>query len=148
MDPFARNMLRSTLAFAVALVIIFTAMSVTYLHLRPLCPDRVLAQAESVPNQWTATVLQRRCGADSPFVTRVNLRRSSDALPRGFLSGQVSHDNVFSVEQDAAGVDLTLSWTAPDKLTIRCPHCDPAFIRQRQTHWGPVSIQYQGAGHK
>lgn len=146
MDPFARNMLRSTLAFAIALAIIFAAMSLTYLHLRPLCPDHVLAQAESATNhQWTATLLQRRCQGDSPFVTQVNLRRSADSLPRGFLSGQINRNNVFIVEQDAAGAGLTLSWTAPDELTIRCPHCDPAFVRLRQTQWGQVRILYEGA---
>lgn len=148
MDPFARNMLRSTLAFAIALLIIFAAMSITYLHLRPLCPDHVLAQEENATSQWTAAVLQRRCQGDSPFVTQVNLRRSAGALARGFLSGQVGRNNVFMVEQDAAGAGLTLSWTAPDQLTIRCPHCDPAFIRQRQTHWGPVRILYEAPARK
>lgn len=148
MDPFARNMLRSTLAFAVALVIIFAAMSITYLHLRPLCPDHVLAQAENSSHQYTATVLQRRCQGDLPFVTQVNLRRSSDALPRGFLSGQVNQNNVFIVEQDAAGAGLSLGWTAPDELTIRCPQCVRAFIRSRQTQWGPVRILYEGSAHR
>ena len=148
MDPFARNMLRSTLAFAIALLIIFAAMSITYLHLRPLCPDHVLAQAENATSQWTATILQRRCRGDSPFVTQVNLRRSTDALLRGFLSGQVSRNNVFMVEQDAAGAGLTLSWTAPDELTVLCPQCDPAFIRQRQTQLGPVRILYEAPARK
>jgi hypothetical protein len=148
MDPFARNMLRSTLAFAIALLIIFAAMSITYLHLRPLCPDHVLVQTESVANQWTATVLQRRCQDDSAFVTQVNLRRSTDALRRGFLSGQVSRNNVFKVEQDAAGAGLNLNWTAPDELTIRCPYCDPAFVRQRQMQWGSVRIVYEAPAPK
>ena len=142
MDPFARNMLRSTLAFAVALLVIFALMTLIYIHIHPQCPDAVLAEAESPSHRFVAAVLQRRCGEESPFITQVSLRDGSQKLRRGFLSGEVNQGIVFRVEQDAAGADLSLTWTGPDELTIQCPRCQAAFLRQRDAQWGAVRIAY------
>jgi hypothetical protein len=143
MDPFARNMLRSTAAFAVALLVIFAVMTLAYLHVHPQCPDAVLGQAESPSHRFIATLLQRRCGEESPFITQVNLRGASQDLPQGFLSGEVEKGIVFRMEQDAAGAGLTLSWSGPAELTIRCPRCETRFVQQRATRWEQVTIRYE-----
>ncbi|HKW76891.1 MAG TPA: hypothetical protein VJN64_15275 [Terriglobales bacterium] len=142
MDPFARNMLRSTAAFAISLLVIFSVMTLTYVHIHPQCPDSVLVQSESPSRKFVATVVQRRCGEESPFVTQVNLRDASQDLSRGFVSGEVKTGIVFRVEQDAAGAGLSLSWTGPEELTVRCPRCEASFIQQRDERWGEVRIVY------
>lgn len=148
MDPFARNMLRSTLAFAIALLVIFAAMTVAYIHVHPPCPDTVLGQSAGTAGRFTAAVLQRRCGEDAPFISQVSLRASSEGLQRGFFSGQVNQGIVFRVEQDAAGAGLAVNWTGPEELTIRCPRCEQAFIQQHDKSWGAVRIVYQASNAK
>ena len=143
MDPFARNMLRSTAAFAIALVVIFAVMTVAYVHIHPQCPDAVLAQAKSPSHRFVASVLQRRCGEESPFITQVSLGDASQAVPRGFLSGEVKKGIVFRMEQDAAGAGLTLNWTSPAELTIYCPRCETRFIQQQDPRWEQVTIRYE-----
>ncbi|HEX7286370.1 MAG TPA: hypothetical protein VF532_09315 [Candidatus Angelobacter sp.] len=143
MDPFARNMIRGAVAYGLAMLLMFALSSAIYLHLRPVCPDRVLARAESPDKKWTAVILQRRCGEESPFLTHVNLRPASQALSVGFFSGQVKAGNAFLVEQDAAGAGLTISWTAPDSLTVTCPRCAPSFVRQTDAQLGTVRIRYE-----
>jgi hypothetical protein len=145
MDPFARNMLRSTAAFAIALLVIFSVMTAVYVHIHPQCPDSVLQQAEGPSHRFVAAVLQRRCGEESPFITQVSLRAASKELSRGFLSGEVSRGIVFRVEQDATGAELNVIWTGPEQLTIRCPRCDGRFVQTRQTGWEHVRISYEFA---
>jgi hypothetical protein len=143
MDPFARNMLRSTFAFAIALLVIFSVMTVAYVHIHPQCPDAVLAQAESPSRKFVATVSQRRCGEESPFITQISVREGSRDLSRGFLSGEVNQGVVFRVEQDAAGAGVSVNWTSPNELTIRCPRCDARFLRQHDSGWDQVTIRYE-----
>jgi hypothetical protein len=145
MDPFARKMIRSTVGFAIGLVLMLAAMTVVYIHVRPTCPDRTVTEVSSPARQFIATVLEHRCGHEAPFVTQVDLHPASEPLARGFFSGQAGKGNVFSVEQDAAGAGVSAAWTAPDELTIRCPHCNPAFIRRQDERWGPVHIRYEAA---
>ena len=73
----------------------------------------------------------------------MNLRAASQSLSFGFFSGRAERGDVFLTEQDAAGAGLSLQWTAPDRLTILCPRCDPTFVRQREAQWGTVRIQYE-----
>lgn len=143
MDPFARNMIRGAFAYALAMLLMFAALTAIYFHLRPLCPDRTLAEADSPDHRWMAAILQRRCGEEAPFITRVNLRPASQALRQGFFSGQAKEGDIFLVEQDATGAGLELNWTAPNELTVACPHCSVAYIRQSDPQWGAVRIHYK-----
>ena len=143
MDPFARKMWRSGIAFAVSLLLMVGGLKLFSMHEWPTCADSVISQTPSLGNRFIATVLQRRCGADSPFSTRVNLR-TEGPLTRGFLSGQVEQGTVFIVEQDAADAAIKLSWSNHQNvLTVRCPHCDSSLVHQRDQQWGPVTIQYE-----
>ena len=133
MDPFARKMWRAGLAFAALLTSLAIAMTVFWVHAHPRCGDRVVTESTSPDRRWTATVLERRCGEDAPFVTQVNLRDGGTKLQRGFFSGQANDSNVFTVEQDAAGAGLQLQWSNAGELTIDCPHCDRNYVRRQDT---------------
>ncbi len=142
MDPFARKMWRFGFGFAGLMLLLFAILTASYVHQGPKCPDRGIAETDSPEHKWVAAVLERRCGAESPFVTRVNLRPPG-SLQRGFFSGQVNSGTVFVVEQDAQGAGITLLWSGDYALTIRCAQCNRTFIRQRDQQWGPVSIRYE-----
>ncbi|HKT52020.1 MAG TPA: hypothetical protein VJV96_17090 [Candidatus Angelobacter sp.] len=142
MDPFARKMWRAGIGFAISLLLLVGGLKLFSMHEWPTCPDSVISEAASPGNRFVATLLQRRCGTDAPFFTRVNLRPEGP-LTRGFLSGQVVQGTVFVVEQDAAGAGISVSWSDQDALTVRCPRCVPALVHQHDQQWGPVTIHYQ-----
>ena len=142
MDPFARKMWRAGIGFAGMMLFLFAALTVVYVHERPRCPDRVVGESSSPGGSWTAAILERRCGTEEPFVSRVNLRPAGP-LQLGFFSGQAVHGTVFIIEQDAAGAGLNIVWPSPDELTIRCPHCNSSFLHQRDRQWNGVKIRYE-----
>ncbi|HEY2497197.1 MAG TPA: hypothetical protein VGK24_09015 [Candidatus Angelobacter sp.] len=142
MDPFARKMVHGSFVFGGVLLIMFAVLSVVYLHTRPRCSDRVVAQSTAPDNAFTATVMERRCGEDKPFFTHVNLRPAAQDLNVGFFSGSSTEGEVLLIEQDAASAGIRLNWSAPSTLNIQCAGCNAALVRKREEHWGNVSINY------
>jgi hypothetical protein len=143
MDPFARKMWRAGLGFAGGMLVLFLALTVVYFHVRPSCPDKLISEITSPDTRWTASILQRRCGEESPFITSVSIRERVSGVKRGFFSGQALNPTVFMVEQDAVGAGIRLDWTAPDRVTITCRNCPAGYIRRQDDRSGPVSIAYQ-----
>jgi hypothetical protein len=142
MDPFARKMWYFGIGFAAILLLLVGVLKLFSAHEWPACGDHVIGETLSPRKNWTAAILQRRCGTDAPFVTLVNLRPAGP-LHRGFYSGQATRGTVFVVEQDAAGAGISLTWSAENVLAVRCPHCSPDLVRQRDQQWAHVTIQYQ-----
>ena len=152
MDPFARKMVFGSFVYGGVMLVMFAVLTVVYLHMRPRCSDRVVAEATDPGKQWTATVMERRCGAEAPFFTHVNLRPAAKDLNTGFFSGAASEGEIFLVEQDAAGAGIALSWSATDTLKIQCSRCRPAlvqkpwvqkpWVQKRDERWGNVVINY------
>jgi hypothetical protein len=142
MDPFAKKMWRAGLAYAALLAAMAAVLTVAYIHERPRCGDRIVGESSSPDRRWIAAVIERRCGEDSPFITQINLRSGETKLVRGFFSGQATQDNVFMIEQDAAGAGFTLQWTGPEQLTVRCRHCDRNYVRRQDPQQGTLMIRY------
>jgi len=141
-DPFARKMIFGSIIYGSALLVMFGVLSVVYLHTRPKCSDRVVAESTDRDHHWTATVMERRCGAEAPFVTHVNLGPVGQEVDTGFFSGTAQDGEVFTVEQDAAGANLSLNWTSPNTLRIQCAHCSSTMVQKRDEHFRSLSIQY------
>jgi hypothetical protein len=142
MDPFARKMLQGTFVYGAVMVVMFAVLTVFYLHTRPRCSDRVVAEATNPGRQWTAAVMERRCGEDAPFFTHVNFRPAKEDLQSGFFSGSATEGEIYLVEQDAAAAGLALEWTTPDTLTITCPGCNPSLERKKDPRWRNVTVLY------
>ena len=142
MDPFARKMVFGSFVYGGAMLVMFAVLTVVYLHTRPRCSDRVVAQSTDPGKAWTATVMERRCGEDTPFFTHVNLRPAAQDVKRGFFSGSAAEGQVFLIEQDAVGAGVTLDWATPTTLRIQCPHCSAAQLLQHDERWNNVLIQY------
>jgi hypothetical protein len=142
MDPFARKMVFGSFVYGGVMLVMFAVLTVVYLHMRPRCVDRVVAESTDPQKAWTATVMERRCGAEAPFFTHVNLRPVTEDLKTGFFSGTSAEGEVFLLEQDAASAGATLNWTSPNTLSIQCPHCSSALVRKRDERWGSVAITY------
>ena len=135
-------MVRGSFAFAAVMVLMFVVLTVAYLHLRPRCTDQVISTSTSPDGQWTASVMEARCGETSPFLVHVNLRAASESIKLGYFSGKANDGEVFLLEQDAQSADVTLTWTAPNRLAISCGHCQVAYLRKRGEHWRDVTVSY------
>jgi hypothetical protein len=147
MDPFARKMVYGSFVYGGIMLVMFAVLTVVYLHTRPRCSDRVVTESSDPARQWTAAVMERRCGAEAPFFTHVNLRPAGSDLTTGFFSGSATEGEVFVVEQDAAGAGITLHWTSPTALSIVCPRCSPSLLRKHDEHWSSVTINYDLPQH-
>ncbi len=142
MDPFARKMVVGSFVYGGMMLMMFAVLTVVYLHMRPQCSDRLVAESTDASKQWTAAVMERRCGAEAPFLTHVNIRPAAQDLKIGFFSGSANEGEIFLVEQDAADAALTLNWTSPTTLNIQCPRCRADLVRKHQERLGNVSISY------
>ncbi len=142
MDPFARKMIYGSFVYGGMMLVMFAVLTVVYLHTRPRCSDRVVAESTDQARQWTATVMERRCGAETPFFTHVNLRPAGKDLSTGFFSGSATEGEIFVLEQDAAGSGLMIRWTSPTMLIISCAHCSSTLVRKHDESWGNVTIKY------
>jgi hypothetical protein len=142
MDPFARKMWQGAFVYGGIMLVMFAVLTVVYLHTRPRCSDRLVAESTNQNKQWTAAVMERRCGAEAPFFTHVNLRPAGKDLNTGFFSGSATDGEVFVMEQDAASAGITLHWGSPITLSITCPRCSPSLLRKHDEHWGSVTINY------
>jgi hypothetical protein len=143
MDPFARKMVFGSFVYGGVMLVMFAVLTVVYLHMRPKCSDRLVAEFTDPNRQWTAAVMERRCGAEAPFLTHVNVRPAADDLKTGFFSGQAMDGEIFLVEQDAADAAIALHWTGPATLSIQCSRCRAVLVRKRDEHWGSLTVQYQ-----
>lgn len=143
MDPFARKMICGGLAFGSAMLLMAGALSMIYFHNRPQCSEAVLSEATSPDRQWTAAVMERRCGEESPFFVHVNLRPAAAPIRLSYFSGRAEEGEVFMVEEDTRDLAPALEWSSPGRLTIQCPRCRAALVRKREKHWGAIAVRYQ-----
>lgn len=142
MDPFARKMVYGSFVYGGMMLVMFAVLTVVYLHTRPRCSDRLVGEAASLSTQWTAAIMERRCGEDTPFFAHVNIRPGGEPVKRGFFSGETNEGEVFVLEQDATGAGINLKWVDADTLLIQCPHCNTLLIRKRDERWNGVLIKY------
>ena len=142
MDPFARKMVLGSFVYGSMMLMMFAVLTVVYLHMRPRCSDRLVAESTDASKQRTAAVMERRCGAEAPFLTHINIRPAAHDLKIGFFSGTATEGEIFLVEQDAADAAITLNWTSPTTLSIQCLRCRPELVRKHQERLGNVSISY------
>ncbi|HWX53463.1 MAG TPA: hypothetical protein VN176_02605 [Verrucomicrobiae bacterium] len=142
MDPFTRKMLHGSIAFAAVMLIMFVALTMVYLHERPQCSDQLVSEAISPDQQWAATVMDRRCGGDSFFLTHVNLRPATEPIRPGYFSGKAQEGEIFLIDQDAFSSGTTVQWTAPRQLTVRCSGCAASPATKAARRWHDVEITY------
>jgi len=147
MDAFARKMVLGSFVYGGMMLVMFAVLTVVYLHMRPRCSDRVVAEATDPAKHWTAAVMERRCDAEAPFFTHVNLRPAAEDLKLGFFSGSSTEGEIFLIEQDAAGASITLNWTTPNTLSIRCSRCTAALVQKRDQRLGSIVINYDLPPH-
>ena len=134
-------MVQGSILFAGVLAALIAVFTIVYLHVRPRCSDEIVGESASPDQRWVATVLQLRCGEESPFVTHINLRLADRSIQYGFFSGKAEEGEIFSIEQDAEALRLNLVWDLSNQLTVHCHEC--VNPNKRQDRWGNVLIRYE-----
>ena len=143
MALFDRRTIIASLAFGLTTLLVVSATSMIYYHYRPPCSEAVAFESISPDGQWSAAMMERRCGDELPFIVHVNLRRLGEPIRVGYLSGRAEHGDVFAVERDTADPEPALEWNALRELRIQCPSCRAAQVRMREEHWGPITVRYE-----
>src|ERR1700682_384393 len=132
MDPFAKKMLRGSLAFAAGMLVLFAILTGVYLHVRPPCSDQLISETASPNKLQIAAIMERRCGDETSFFTHVNLRAAADSVKLEYFTGRARDGEVFSVEEDARSASVTLQWVSPRQLVIYCSGCAVAISKKRE----------------
>src|SRR5689334_8316550 len=96
MDPFAKRMLQAALGFAVVMLIMFTVFTLVYFHVNPRCNERALVHATSPGGQWTADIMERRCGQNESVSTHVNIRAAGAGQTYAYFSGKAATGEIFT----------------------------------------------------
>ncbi len=143
MDPFAKKMLQASGAMGTVMLVMFAVLTVVYLHMRPPCLDQVISSEQSPGKRWIATVMERRCGSESPFLTHLNLRSADQPLRLGYLTGKAEEGEIFLIEQDAQSAHVALDWNSDRQLTVRCSGCSSATQLKRDQRWNGVDVRYE-----
>jgi len=91
---------------------------------------KYLASSNSPSRRYRAVLVSQRDGEDcgAPDQKEIVIERRIGILRTGELA-------LFCVdEQTSEG--LSLRWTGPDELTIRCPNCEEGSFRFYNGRWG------------
>jgi hypothetical protein len=104
------------------------------------CGDTINLEKTSPEQKYVATVFERDCGATTDYSTIVVLRR----FKRSF---DPESGRIFIVK---GRVPVTLTWTDPNRLLVKCPECAPEGemnkpqdkVFKREKEWNGVSISY------
>ena len=97
-----------------------------------LCGDEVRARAASPDGKLVATFFERNCGATTDFASTVNVQSATEKFDG-------DEGRIF----DATGhYDISIAWTGPRKLLIRCPACRRENVYYEVTVKGDIDITY------
>lgn len=119
-----------TLIILVGLVV-FAGVLIT----RNMCGDDVLSEEVSPDGRNVAVVMERSCGATTPYIYHVNLRSKAHRFSREW-GGTVTEGQVFSV----ARVGVRAEWIGNDQLQIVCGQARE--VRNRPASWQGIRILY------
>lgn len=98
------------------------------------CQSDVVQEAISPDGYRVATAFERGCGATSPFTRVVGVR------PKGTrFDGESKSEWVFFVEGQP---DIRLTWTGPDRLTVKHSGSGGRVIRQAVV-WDGLAVSYE-----
>ena len=100
------------------------------------CSDTMLSESSSPSGEYVATLFNGSCGATTPLVTSVNLRRNIEMYMPD-KDGFFTSGRVFS---SRGKVEIKLSWI--DDINLIVEYC-PAEIITKEIEWGSVSISYK-----
>ena len=87
--------------------------------------------------------MERRCGEEQPFYMHVNVLHAGHPIEVAYFSGLSKQGEIFEAEEETRDSAPTVEWNSPRQVTVHCPWCRSALVREQKTEWGPIAIRYQ-----
>ncbi|HEY3130005.1 MAG TPA: hypothetical protein VGL91_11140 [Acidobacteriota bacterium] len=100
-----------------------------------LCGEELKGEVTSPDGEYIAALFERGCGATTPFITHVNVRRRNDSF-RDDTYGRIEQGEVFII---ATRADVRLNWKSSRKLEITCVNC-PSVPTHSEQKWQDLAI--------
>ena len=129
-----RSLLEIGTLIAFATFIITIAIS-GVAHFDPLCGEELIREQNSPDGRYVAAWMERNCGATTPFVEHINLRRANTRFSRGFFDGTIKQGEVF-IQKDNS---MRFEWLGSE-LVIEYPDDKAVFLKA--SRWNDVPIRY------
>lgn len=112
---------------------VLSYLAITSCSGSPLCGNELISEATASDGQRTATVFERNCGATTPFVRVVSIRRSGSPF-----DGNDHADYVLTMR---GRQPISLEWKSANDLVITRPAV-PSEIFTERTKWNDVRVTY------
>jgi hypothetical protein len=101
---------------------------------RPNCENSILTETNSPDQQLVAAVFERGCGATTPFVQAVSLRKWGSPF-----DGDAQDSVVFTMKGRA---QVRVAWLADKRLVITRPEARSDIFKEL-TVWEDVTVAYE-----
>lgn len=101
------------------------------------CTEETLSSSTSPNGIYVADHFVRNCGATTPFVYHINLRKSTNKFPIN-LSGTITEGTVITI----ASQKLVMEWKDDNMLSVKCMNCKPGVKYKMEKTWQNVNIAF------
>jgi hypothetical protein len=132
--------MRKVVIIGTGLLVTFVVVVSLFFHFNPLCGEDVLSEETSPDGRYIAVLMQRGCGATTPFVEHINLRAAGSNLHPDFFDGTITQGEVFTLGRKHEG-RVRFEWLGPRRLEIIYPDSEQSF--NHKDVWQDVHVDYQ-----
>jgi len=109
--------MRKLLVGVLGLVLLAIAGSLL-LHFNQLCGEEVQKEITSPDGRYVAVLMSRNCGATTPFVAHINLRRANSQFRPDFFSGTITDGEIWGSSNYSGD---RFCWSGSNRLEIGYP---------------------------
>lgn len=128
------------LSLGVLLPIVVISIALAgFLHFSPVCGEEIIRELPSPDRRYSAASLERNCGATTPYVEHVNVRRANRKFSRELFNGTITEGEVFTFEQRTRNDSPVFLWSGTNTLQIG-NSCDQRT--SKLLAWSDVKIEY------
>ncbi len=130
-----------TALFALAGILVTVLMAgAFFLHFNPLCGEDLIAEESSPDGRYVAVLVERGCGATTPFIEHINLRSPSSRFRPNFFDGTITQGEIFTLDSRKHEGSVRFDWVGPRRMKIVYPSGGQFF--RHQNIWQDVHIEY------
>jgi hypothetical protein len=126
--------MRKFLIIASGTIFVLFAAGSLFLHFNPLCGEELILEKTSPDGHYVAVLMSRNCGATTPYVAHINLRRATAKFHSDFFSGTVKDGEVYGTSKYSGD---RFCCSGPRRLEIGYSDSDGRYVVRT---WHDVTI--------
>jgi hypothetical protein len=107
--------MRKVLSIAIGAVVLAVVGVSLLLHFDPLCGEELVMEKPSPDGRYVAALMNRNCGATTPYAAHINLRLANSQFHAKFFDGTITEGEVW-VSSKYSGTRFC--WSSPNRLEI------------------------------